>query len=138
MQWSDIRFDSPTRVLRQFAGLWFLFFAGLACWQGFLKGNLTLAAIFAAMAIGIGPLGLIWPRAIRPVYVAALVLTFPIGWVVSQVVLALIFYAVFTPVAIVFRLIGRDALCRSRRPGQPSYWQPKPAPEDMKSYLRQF
>ena len=34
MQWSDIQFDPPRKTLRQFAGLWLVFFGGLALWQG--------------------------------------------------------------------------------------------------------
>ena len=33
MQWSDIQFNPPRKVLRQFAGLWIAFFGGLALWQ---------------------------------------------------------------------------------------------------------
>ena len=33
MHWSDIQFDPPRKVLRQFAGLWLLFFGGLALWE---------------------------------------------------------------------------------------------------------
>jgi Saxitoxin biosynthesis operon protein SxtJ len=138
MLWSDIPRDPPPRILRQFAGVWLVFFTGLACWQGLVRGNLTLAALFAVLAVGLGPLGLAIPRAIRPIYVGAMLVTAPIGWVVSQVILALVFYGVFTPVALVFRLIGRDALSRAPRPDQESYWQPKPAPADMKRYFRQF
>ena len=39
-----------------------------------------------------------------------MVLAFPIGWTVSQVILAVMFYGLFTPIGLVFRLIGRDPL----------------------------
>jgi len=48
------------------------------------------------------------------------------------------FYGVFTPVALVFRLIGRDALSRRRRPDLDSYWQPKPPAAGPRSYFKQF
>ena len=44
-----------------------------------------------------------------------MVLAFPIGWTVSQVILLLMFYGLFTPIGLVFRLIGRDPLHRARR-----------------------
>ncbi len=40
--------------------------------------------------------------------------------IVSPVVMAVIFFAVFTPVAIVMRLAGRDALARRRDPPGPA------------------
>ena len=78
----------PTKTLRQFAGLWLVFFGGLAAWQGFVRRHATLAIVLAVLALTIGPLGLLWPRLIRPVFVAWMVLAFPIGWTVSQLMLA--------------------------------------------------
>ena len=39
MRWSDIQFDPPRKVLRQFAGLWLLFFGGLALWEILGRGR---------------------------------------------------------------------------------------------------
>ena len=46
MQWSDIQFHPPIKTLRQFAGLWLVFFGGLAIWQGTVSGHSTLATVF--------------------------------------------------------------------------------------------
>ncbi len=138
MQWSDISFAPPSRTLRQFAGMWTLFFGGLACWQGLVRDNTTVAWILAGLALAVGPLGLIKPQAIRLVFVGAMLLAFPIGWLVSRVILALIFYGLITPVGLVLRLTRRDPLCRGYRPDLESYWQPKPMPTDVRSYFRQF
>ena len=85
-----------------------------------------------------GPLGLLWPRLIQPVYVGWMVLAFPIGWTVSQAMLVVMFYGLFTPIALLFRLIGRDPLHRVRRPGLETYWSPKPSSTDLRSYFKQF
>jgi hypothetical protein len=138
MQWSDIQFRPPRRMLRQFAGLWLVCFGGLAAWEGFARGHSTLAAALAGLAFVVGTLGLIWPPFVRPIYVAWMVLAFPIGWTVSQLILALMFYGLFTPIGLVFRLIGRDPLHRARRLGLDTYWTPKPTPADLRSYFKQF
>jgi hypothetical protein len=138
MQWSDIPFDPPSRTLRQFAGLWLVAFGATAAWQGLARGRPALAIVLVMLALAVGLLGLLRPRAVRPIYVGWMVLAFPIGWAVSQAVLALIFFGIFTPVGLIFRLIGRDALARARRPEQASYWTPKPAPSGPRSYFRQF
>ena len=138
MRWSDIPFDPSRATLRQFAGLWLVFFGGLALWQGLVRGQTGLATLVAVLALTIGPLGLIRPGWIRPIYVGWMVLAFPIGWTVSQVMLALMFYGLFMPIGLLFRLLGRDPLHRTRRPGVESYWTPKPAPAGPKSYFRQF
>src|SRR5262245_19424406 len=103
MHWSDINFAPPQRVLRQFAGLWLIFFGLLACWQGFLEDNLSLALAFAAAAALVGALGLVRPQAVRPIFVGWMVLAFPIGWTISHLLLALLFYGLFTPLGLLFR-----------------------------------
>jgi hypothetical protein len=52
--------------------------------------------------------------------------------IVSPVVLGLIYFGVFTPVAIAMRLAGRDALSRAYDPAARSYWikRDPPGPRD--------
>jgi hypothetical protein len=50
----------------------------------------------------------------------------------------MIYYGVFTPVALAFRVVGRDALRLRPRPNLPTYWLPKPRAADAASYFRQF
>jgi hypothetical protein len=138
MQWSDVVRAPKTKVLRQFAGLCLALSVVLAAWRAW-HGDLGLRTeAIVLVGVAIGGIGLVWPAAVRWVYTGAMVAAFPIGWVVSQVMLAGIFYLVFTPVAFVFRLMRRDAL-GLRRPSSsaPSLWAPKPPVGDAKSYLRQ-
>ncbi|HYV34065.1 MAG TPA: hypothetical protein VE988_00085 [Gemmataceae bacterium] len=124
------------RVLRQFAGLWTLLFGALAYFRGIADQNTLATWIFLALAIMPGLAGLALPAIIRPVFVLATLCTRPIGWVVSQLILLVLFFGVFTPVAIVFKLIGRDALTRSFRPDLQTYWVAKPPAPNMRSYFR--
>jgi hypothetical protein len=137
MRWSDISFRPPNRMLRQFAGLWIVFFGLMAFWQGYLHERTTLGWVLAALAITVGPLGLAWPQAVRWVYVAWMVLAFPIGWTISNGILALLFFVMFTPVALVFRLMGRDALGLKPKPDAATYWVEKPIITDPRRYLYQ-
>jgi hypothetical protein len=138
MQWSEISWTPSSRTLRQFAALWLLALGGLACWHGLVRGHAMLGGVLAVLAVTVGPLGLIKPGAIRYVFICCQIVTFPIGWALSRVILACVYYGVFTPVGLVFKLIGRDALARRPRPDQPTYWESKPMATDMASYLRQF
>jgi hypothetical protein len=127
---------SPS-TLRQFAGLCLLIFGGLAGWEYFGRDHQRQALLLAGLAAVLGCGGLVWPRGIRPVFVTAMALTTPIGWVVSRVLLSVMFFGLFTPVGLFFKLIGRDALCRRYAPEQASYWEPKRGATDVHSYLRQ-
>jgi hypothetical protein len=124
-------------TLRQFAGLCLLIFGAMAYWQYFGRAHQPLALVFAGLAAVLGCGGLIWPRGIRPVFVTAMALTAPIGAVVSRLLLGLLFFGLFTPIGLFFKLIGRDALARGYAPEQASYWEPKRGVTDIRSYLRQ-
>ena len=138
MRWSDIPFSPPPRMLRQFAGLWLVFFGGFAAWEGFARGRAGVAAVLGVLAIVVGVAGLIDPRLIRPIFVGWMVLAFPIGWTVSLLMLGLIYYGLFLPLGLFFRLTGRDALAIRHRPDASTYWTPKPAPTDVRRYFRQY
>jgi hypothetical protein len=136
MRWSDISFTS--RTLRQFAALWIVFFLALAAWYGLAQGHRTLGVALAIAAVTIGPLGLINPRWIKPIYTVWMVAVFPIGWLVSLVLMAVVYYGVVTPIAVAFRLTGRDSLQRHSPPEADTCWRPKPMPQDPARYLRQY
>jgi hypothetical protein len=68
---------------------------------------LVLIAILLALpAIG-------WPRLLDQPYRVWTLLGHVLGWVNSRVILAFLFFLVFTPVSIVLRLSGRDSMRRS-------------------------
>lgn len=128
MNWSDIDLRPGSKKLRQFAAIWLVVFGLLA----YFRHSHAFAFVAA-----IGLIGLALPVVMRPVYVAATVVTFPIGWVVSRVLLAVIYFVVITPVALLFKLIGRDEL-RLKGGGGETYWRRKEMPGDSARYLRQY
>ena len=138
MQFSDLPLNPTKRTLRQFAGLWILFMGGSAIWQYLVHARTGLALVLGILALGVGPAGLLFPNLLRPLFVAWLVLAFPIGWTVSRIVLMVLFWGVMTPVAVVCRLFGRDVLKLRRQPRATTYWTPKERPVDVGSYFRQF
>ena len=137
MQWSEVIKPPPEKMLRQFAGLFLVVFLGLAAlrvWRGHAD---QWAAVLAVLALVVGVVGLIRPSAVRLIYTGWMIVAFPIGWTVSRVALAIVFYAVITPVALFFRVTGRDELRLRRGQGRASYWKPKPGPENVREYFRQ-
>jgi hypothetical protein len=71
---------------------------------------------------------------------------FPIGWTVSLLLLAAIYYLVLTPIGLAQRAVGRDALRlrkdhSARSPQSPqspqSYWVPYEPPENAERYFGQ-
>ena len=110
MKWADIPLILRSKCSRQFAGLWLMFFGAWGFYQAVVRGHTTIGLIMGLAALAIGLLGLIRPAAIRPIYVGWMVLAFPIGWTVSQLMLAVMFFGLFMPIGLVFRVLGRDPL----------------------------
>jgi hypothetical protein len=123
--------------MRQFAVLWLAFFCGLAAWQLTLERPWQ-ASHLAALGLGGGLTGLIKPALLRPIYTGWMVLVFPLNWAVSHLLLGLLFFGMITPLAIAFRLVGRDALQRRRMLHCASYWQGKATVTNVRSYYRPF
>ena len=137
MRFSEIDFQPSDRTVRQFAGCWLLFFGGMAIWQG--TADRPVPAIVLAVVAKCGSMvGLVRPAWLRPVYEAWMVAAFPVGWLVSHVLLGLLFLGLVTPLALFFKLTGRDPLQRRQRPKGESYWISQPAPSDVGRYFRPY
>ena len=78
------------------------------------------------------------PGLLRPVYVVVTAVGLPIGIVVSFAILAAVYFVIFTPISLVFRLMGRDALKRRFDPDAETYWAPHRPAGDVRRYFRQF
>jgi hypothetical protein len=137
MHWSDIPRNPPSRTLRWFAVFWILACAGLAGWQFLLFDRALFACLLLGLGLTVGLLGIAAPARVRPVFVGAMIVTFPLNWLASRLLLALVFYCLITPLGLFFKLIGRDLLARRICPDQDSYWVSKPEADDIRSYFRQ-
>lgn len=125
------------RTLREFACLWLFLFGGFAVHSALKLGNVGKTWILAAIGLLVGAWGLLKPGAIRPLFSGLIVITAPIGWVMSRALLSLAFYGIIAPVGIFFRLVGRDVLARKRPANQSSYWSEKEMPSDVRRYFRE-
>lgn len=74
----------------------------------------------------------------RLIYLAMSLAALPIGLVISVALLAAFYFLLLTPVAVVFRLFGRDLLNRRFEPDAGSYWIKRSEPEAVERYFRQF
>ena len=83
-------------------------------------------------------LAITFPRLLWPIYIGMNIIAFPIGMVVSHFILFAIFYLVFTPLGLLFRLIGRDALHRKLDPAATTYWIDHDPQPPARLYFRQF
>ncbi len=131
------------RKLREFALISLMVFGLLGtviayksgCFQS--SGKWTAPVIVWLLGVW-GLLGAFAPPLVKPLYTGLMAVTFPIGWVISHLLLGLIYYGMFTPLALFFRLVGRDALKLKIDRNAASYWIETPTNPDSANYFRQF
>ncbi len=124
------------RQLLVFALAWLVFAGGLglSLWHRQHSG----AAIASGIASVVVPLiGAAWPGGLRRFYLGLCYATYPVGLVVSSVVLVAIYYAVLTPLGLILRICRYDPLARRFDRQAATYWHRRPGARAPESYFRQ-
>jgi hypothetical protein len=103
----------------------------LAAWRA---GGISTTAIVLWSAGTFLAIASFVPKLNRLAYLAVYLPTSIIGYVVSHVLLALMFFFIVTPLGIVLRLLGKDFLQQKRQ----SQWTPVRDVKSEDSYYRQF
>lgn len=131
-----LNWNPDRKELRSFAVAMLIGFAALGlltAWRerGVETPSLVLWTVGAVLATAsqIPGLG-------RLAYLAVYIPSSLIGFVVSRVLLTLVFFVVFMPIGLLLRLAGKDLL--SLRPDAKPVWQPHPAETERKRYYRQY
>ena len=94
--------------------------------------------IFCIAGVAVFLLSRISVKLVKPVYVALIVAAFPIGWVVSHLVMAIFYYIVITGIGLIFKLLRRDPLNRKYDKTAGSYWTACAPRRSLKQYFNQF
>ena len=134
----EINFHPERRDLRVFGlllGLFLAIIAGLA-WRRDASGTVIGSLLGAGAAAAV--VALVVPSVLRYIYVPWMIAVFPIGWVVSHVVLAIVFFGVVMPIGVWLRWRGQDPMERSRDPKSESYWKKRPPAGAASTYFRPF
>lgn len=130
----ETNWDPTARQLRQFGGLCLVSFPLL----GWLwSGNLTVVSALAGLGLLVAITAYVYPKGISPFFVGLMLITAPIGMVVGEVAMFLIYMTVFLPIGMLFRITSRDRLRLKIDRHATSYWQAKRPPKSVGSYYRQ-
>jgi len=138
MTWSDVIQAPKPRVVRQFGVVCLVVLAGAGLYLALARGRTVTGYSLIGLGVLSAVLGLAAPGLFRWVFTGAMMVAFPIGFVVSQVMLAFLFFGVFLVVGAFLRLRGWDGLHLRRRPAGASYWDDKQPPPDPGRYLKQY
>jgi hypothetical protein len=134
----EINWHPPAKQLRVFSALLVVFAAAVSAWLYWKIGYRQTAVYVLTIGASVGVVGFAWPPLARVVYVIWMTIVFPIGWIVSHAVLAALFYLVFTPIAIIMKLCGYDAMDRRFDRQAATYWKHREQRDDTKRYFKQF
>jgi hypothetical protein len=87
-----------------------------------------------AWLLGLGAIlivpALVFPAVLRGPYRAWMAVGRLLGWINSRIILSVFFFAILTPIGLLFRLLGKDPMRRRYDPEAVSYRQaraPRPA-----------
>ena len=144
----NVNWNPDGKQLRMFGLAGLVAFGALGAWVFFRQSLIgfelagATARIVAyglwALAAFCGLAAAAAPKAVWPLYLLLTVVALPIGFVLSYVILAVLFFGIFTPMALFFRLIGRDVLCRKFDRAAETYWVRKDPTPETRRYFRQF
>jgi hypothetical protein len=134
MKLVEIDWNPPNRQLRQFGGI--CAFA-LPCLGWLWGGSGSIIATLAVVGVALALLGLAWPRGIKPVFLALMMVAIPVGMVLGELAMMCVYYGVFLPIGIIFRVLHRDELQLKLARNSASYWQSKSQPDNSSRYYRQ-
>ncbi len=128
--------NPTTSQLRQFAWAAPIGFGLL----GFMIHRLGAPTVSAWIGLGLGlailVAGLARPTSIRLVFALLMLIAMPIGWIVSNVFIGIFYFLMLTPLALVFRLVGRDPLGIRTKSGT-SAWESRRQHDGAANYYRQ-
>ena len=132
-----VNWHPDARELRRFAIAMLIGFALLGLLAAWRAGGVsTTAIILWSVGVFLAVAAFV-PRFGRITYLAVYLPTSIIGYVISNVILTLMFFLVVTPLGILLRLMGKDFL-QQRRQKPKTQWMPVKGARSEDSYYRQF
>ena len=137
---SPIRIDgTPSRAqLAVFGVLWLVSFSVLGAIVLSRGGSVDVVTGVWVVAIVVPAIGWIMPGFMRVVYTGMRIVTFPIGLVLSWLVLGAVYYLVLTPIGLLTRMFGYDSMKRRFDTTAESYWVMRKPDSDLRRYFRQY
>ncbi len=114
------KFNDVKEIKKFTVGLSIIFF-GIASIQFYLDNDLY--KYFSASSLILILIRLIFPVIMKPVYIIFLYIGFGVGWVMTRIILSILFYFIFTPIGFIARLTGKKFLDMRFNSTERSYWR---------------
>lgn len=132
-----IQIKSGKRELRNFGllmGAIFSVIAGIMVWQEKSYYALLLGPGFFFLGAGV-----FFPACLKPIYIPWMGLANILGWIMTRVILSLLFYLIVTPIGLIARVSGKQFLDLAMDKSNDSYWNYREITQKKaEEYERQF
>ena len=132
-----VKWRPDTRELRRFAVAMLIGFSLLGLFSVWRASGITTGAIILWSIGVVLAIAAFVPKLGRVAYLSVYLPTSVIGYVVSHVILTLMFFLLITPLGIILRLMGKDPL-QQRRGKHKTAWTSVKRAKNEDSYYRQF
>jgi len=130
----QINWQPATRQLRQFGIISLFALPGIGWIWGSSPTGIAVLSVSGAL---LATIGMAFPSALKPLFLALTLAATPIGIVTGELAMLCIYFGLFMPLGLIFRMYRRDALERGLAPNEQSYWVKKKQPRNTASYYRQ-
>ena len=134
MKLVEINWHPTDRQLRQFG---FICLIALPLLGWIWGASTNLIGILAVFGLAAAVAGMALPATLKPVFLVLTLVATPIGMVIGEMAMILIYFVCFLPFALAFRFLKRDALKLRPNRDATTYWEAKKQPTDLASYYRQ-
>ncbi len=115
--------DRGPRALRKFSALFFILTL-VGSYLSYRHNIQILLITFNTVGLYSG-LGLLFPNIVKPFHTGWMFLSLVLGWIISRVIVVIVFFLVVTPIGIIARVFGKQFIDAKFRSDQKSYWIPK-------------
>tara|TARA_B100000902_G_C27091633_1_gene804114 strand:+ start:329 stop:739 length:411 start_codon:yes stop_codon:yes gene_type:complete len=99
------------------------------------KESYRIIVIIASTFLGVG---LILPVFLKPIYLVWMTFAVILGWVMTRLILSLVFYLIITPISLITRILGEDFLSLKNNSSN-TYWNNRNSSTELnQDYEKQF
>jgi hypothetical protein len=109
-------------------------FGALLFWRG-RSSYMTFVTLCGVFLVS----GVLFPTILKPLQRIWMAFSLLLGWIMTRIILVMLFYLVITPLGVIRRLLSKDSLIRKLNEQCDTYWiEKEQVTQDHKRYENQF
>ena len=143
----DINLDPDSETLRKFGFIAFFCFGLLAtmAWTesflfsfGLAGARTVVVGVLCALSVLCLIAGLFYPPANKPIFVGLSAITYPIGIVLSYLIMTVLFFGIIGIIGLLMRVVGYDPMSRTKNSQARSHWVDARPARPKSDYFKQY